>query len=290
MRFDTDGIHIHQSDLKNHCLEKLRLDTVAVGPRLENDAATVGTALHATIEHELGGRVYTDMHACQAHAAHAFLQLLEEYRDAGSPYACSSFGTHDKAIELLTKLACAWYLSPEREELLTAEQLLVEWQFDLPFGQIDVKKHGKKAEQVPVFLAGTADIIHNNMVWDWKTSGSEYRRWEYQRWGRQPDVYTWAAAESGLIAPSTDGTYEFQFKVFVRGADPKLGCQTVQVFRSPNNWEWLREIISQFVNFSYNMGLDRVWPLDDQHVLCSPKWCSFFQGCKGAFVDGERWW
>lgn len=289
MRFDTDGIHIHQSDLKNHCLEKLRLDTVAVGPRLENDAATVGTALHYVIEHELNGSVYADMHECQAFAAHSFLALLERYRDEGAPYACSSFGTHDRAIELLTKLAAAWWHSDEREYLLGVESMKVEWQFDLPFCEVDVKKHGKKAEKVPVFLAGTADLIVGNQVWDWKTAGSEYRRWEYQRWGRQPDVYTWAAANAGLIVPNNDGLYEFSFKVFVRNSDPLVGCQTVTVQRSANNWEWLQEIISQFVNFSYNMGLDRVWPLDDQHVLCSPKWCNFFQGCKGAFVDGERW-
>jgi len=167
--------------------------------------------------------------------------------------------------------------------------LQVEWKFDLPFCEIDVKKHGKKAESVPVFLAGTADIVVDNMVWDWKTSGSEYRRWEYQRWGRQPDVYTWAAAQSGLIVPDRDGLYRFDFKVFVRNADPNAGCQTVTVARSANNWKWLETVIGRFVNFAYNMGLDREWPLDDQHVLCSPKWCSFFDRCKGSVVDGGSW-
>lgn len=290
MKYDENGIHIHQSDLKNHCLEKLRLETIATGPRLENDAATVGTALHAVIEHELGGNVYETLYDCQSYAAHTYLRLLEEYQQGGKPYALSSFGTHDRAIELLTKLAAAWYMSAERETLLTASNTpKVEWNFDLPFTEVAVKKHGKKAETVPIYLAGTADIIHDNMVWDWKTAGSEYRRWEYQRWGRQPDVYTWAAATSGLIVPNSDGIYRFDFKVFVRNNDPALGCQTVTVERSANSWSWLNEIINRLVNFMYNMGLDREWPLDDQHVLCSPKWCTFFDMCKGSHVSGDTW-
>lgn len=291
MRFDDAGIHIHQSDLKNHCLEKLRLETVATGPRLENDAATVGTALHAVIEYELQTEQFDTLFDCQSYAAHTYLRLLEEYQRDGKPYALSSFGAHERAIDLLTKLAAAWYMCAERQQLLgAADKPLIEWEFDLPFCEVDVKKHGKKAEVVPVFLAGTADIIFDGMVWDWKTAGSEYRRWEYQRWGRQPDVYSWAAAQSGLITPNSDGAYVFDFKVFVRNSDPTLGCQSVRIYRSENNWAWLREQINRLVNFSYNMGLDREWPLDDQHVLCSPKWCTFFDMCKGAHVDGERWY
>jgi hypothetical protein len=64
----------------------------------------------------------------------------------------------------------------------------------------------------------------------------------------------------------------------------------VSVVRSANNWSWLETVVHRLVNFAYNMGLDREWPLDDQHVLCSPKWCTFFDnGCKGKFVNGETW-
>lgn len=290
MKLDDQGIHIHQSDLKNHCLEKLRLETVATGPRIENDAATVGTALHAVIEHELGGDVYPDLENCCAQAVAEYLGLLEHYQSNGYPYALSSFGSHDKAIGYLVKMAEAWYGCAERQELLGASQApQVEWHFDMPFTVVPVKKHGKKADEVPVFLSGTADIVYNNQVWDWKTAGSEYRRWEYQRWGRQPDVYSWAATQAGLVVPDRDGQVTFLFKVLIRGADPKNGFQTVPIIRTANNWSWLEQIIHRLVNFSYNMGLDGEWPLDDQHVLCSPKWCSFFDMCKGAHVDGQNW-
>lgn len=290
MRFDDQGIHIHQSDLKNHCLEKLRLETIATGPRIENDAATVGTALHAVIEHELAGNIYSDYKTCEAQAAVEYLALLEHYQANGYSYSLSSFGSHNKAIGYLVRLAEAWYLSSERALLLGASSSpQIEWNFDLPFTVVPVKKHGKKADEVPVWLAGTADIVWDNQVWDWKTAGSEYRRWEYQRWGRQPDVYTWAATQSGLVTPDRDGNVTFLFKVFIRGNDPSLGCQTVEIQRSANNWAWLEQIVHRLVNFSYNMGLDREWPLDDQHVLCSPKWCTFFDICKGAHVDGQTW-
>jgi hypothetical protein len=26
------------------------------------------------------------------------------------------------------------------------------------------------------------------------------------------------------------------------------------------------------------------WPMNDQHALCSPKWCPFWDGCKGSHV------
>jgi hypothetical protein len=291
MRIDENGVHLHQSDLKNHCLEKLRLETVAVGPRVENDAATVGTTLHSVIEHELRNGPCDNEFHCEAVAANLYLELLEQYQAEGRPYALSSFGSHDRAISQLVGVTRAWYRSTERQQLLNGSQLpQVEWNFDLPFCEVEVKKFGKRAEIVPVWLAGTADIVMPNAVWDWKTAGSEYRRWEYQRWGRQPDVYTWAASQAGLLEPDPNtGLYVFEFKVFVRGTNPDMGCQTVSVDRSPNNWGWLQQIVSRLVNFSYNMGLDREWPLDDQHVLCSPKWCTLWGMCKGSQVDGGTW-
>lgn len=287
MRFDNDGLHIRQSDLKNHCLEKLRLETVATGPRVENDAATVGTALHHVIETELGGQVFTTETDIRSYAAHTYLAMLEAYQIDGAGYVLSSFNTHDKAIDLLANLASSWYASSEREMLLARTDVLSEWNFDLPFTEVEVKKHGKKAETIPVYLTGTADIVMPEAVWDWKSAGREYAGWEKQRWDKQSDVYTWAAHKSGLLHPNADGLFEFHFKVFLRGA--VRSPQTVTVYRSSGQWEFLKDNLSRFVNFVYNMGLDREWPTNDQDVLCSPKWCSFYDACKGQHVDGQRW-
>lgn len=287
MKIDDNGIHLHQSDLKNHCLEKLRLDTIAVGPRQENDAATVGTVLHTVIEDELVNGFYeSEQHAVQ-HGAYKYVELLEQYSADGNPYVMGTFGSHEKALFSLENLVRSWYRCDDRSNMLSSvEAPIIEWKFDLPFTEVKYGK--KKTDIIPVFLAGMSDIIWQNKVIDWKSSSSEYRRWELQRWGRQPDVYTWAAAQAGLIAPNKDGLYDFEFKVFVRGNQPILP-QTVTVQRGPNNWLWLGTIVDRLVKMAMTVGVENEWPLDDQHVLCSPKWCGFFDVCKGAVVNGETW-
>lgn len=288
MKFTNEGITLHQSDLKHHCLEHLRMATVAVGPRTETDAATVGTLLHATIEEELKNGFFADENECVEWAAAAYVLLLEEYQAGDATYVMSTFKDHTAAITSLANLARSWYRSDLRTDLLTDDNKEVEWFFDLPFGEFEVKKHGRKSEIIPVRLAGMADLVWRNRVDDFKSASSEYKQWECQRWGRQPDVYTWAAAESGLIVPDKNDEYHFNFQVFVRRAVP-VGVQTVPVVRTSNHWAWLRTIVGNVVNLAYNMGLDRPWPLDDQHVLCSPKWCEFWSQCKGSQVSGVTW-
>lgn len=289
MRILDDGVHIHQSDLKNHCLEKLRLDTTVPGARVENDAATVGTTMHHLIEHEASHCPFDREDDAVQWAMQHYADLVQQYETAGVPFVLSSFSSHDRAVNMIDVLARSWYRCPERDVILV-EKPKIEWEFDLPFRTVNVKRSGRTTLEIPVWLAGTADVLFNNqsMLWDWKTSGSEYRGWEFQRWGRQPDVYTWAAAQQELLEPGDNGLYRFDFKVFVRRSEP-TDPQTVTVYRSPNNWEWLGKIVERLVNMIYLVDLDSEWPLDDQHVLCSPKWCSHFASCKGMFINGERW-
>lgn len=289
MRIQDDGIHIHQSDLKNHCLEKLRLDTTMPGARVENDAATVGTVLHHLIEEETCTATFEAEDDAVQWALQHYVDLVKQYEADGVPFVMSSFNSHDRAVSCLDVLARSWHRSQERETVLDACPK-IEWEFDLPFRTVQVKRSGRTTLEVPVWLAGTADVLFNDrsMLWDWKTAGSEYRQWELQRWGRQPDVYTWAAAQQGLLEANSHGLYRFDFKVFLRRSEPQEP-QTVTVLRSANNWEWLGKIVDRLVNMIYMLSVDAEWPLDDQHVLCSPKWCSHFAACKGSMVDGERW-
>ena len=291
MKIEPRGIVLHQSDIKSHCLEQMRLYMVAEGPRMETDAATVGTVLHAVIDYELQGQPFDTEHDAVAWAAAEFVCTLEAYKRAGATYSMSTFDSHDKALRSLSWLVKSWYHCPERTELLYTESIEFksEWSFDLKFMDVEVKKHGKKAEVIPVYLAGQADLVAGDRVYDWKTAGSEYKQWEYQRWGRQPDVYTWAAAEAGLIQPDRDGLYYFDFKVFVRRQEIRLP-DTITVKRSANHWDWLKVMIHRLVTMQYNLGLDVGWPLDDQHVLCSDKWCPFWSGCKGALIDPTKGW
>jgi hypothetical protein len=290
VKVTDEGIVLHQSDLKSHCLEQMRLKMITDDPPAETDAATVGTCLHDVIDHELAVAPFDSEADAVAYGAAYYVELLEHYQKVGSTYSMATFETHDRALKALSWLVKSWYHSPERHELMYGgDELHSETSFHLPFCTVPVKKHGKKAEDVPVFLAGTMDLVYANRVYDWKTAGSEYKQWEYQRWGRQPDVYTWAAAQLGLVQPDSDGLYYFDFKVFVRRQEIRLP-DTVTVKRGPNHWAWLEVMVNRLVNMWYNLGTEVGWPLDDQHVLCSDRWCPFWSQCKGVLIDPTKGW
>jgi hypothetical protein len=88
--------------------------------------------------------------------------------------------------------------------------------------------------------------------------------------------------------PNENGVYPFTFKVFLKRVAP-AGIESVTTYSGPGNWSFLRHKVFNLVNMYYQLGLDNPWPLDDGHVLCSPKWCGYWDRCKGAHVSGETW-
>lgn len=288
LRIEKDGYHVRQSDVETYlaCPEQLRLKMVVDdGSSHETDAAVVGTVLHKVIENEIGGLVYGTLGECKKFGAETFLQMLETFAaDPLCSYSAASFGTHTRALELLGNLCEAWYNSDERATLLCypPEQLSTEWNFDRLFIT-------RPEEKPDIYLAGTSDLVFDNMVWDWKSTSSmrSYTPWEKQRWAVQPTVYTWAASDAGLVVPNSEGLFRFDYKVFVRGKP--TAPQTVTVYRSENSFAWLAQIVLNMVNMAEKMGTDDPWPLNDHSALCGPKWCPFWSSCKGAIIDGETW-
>lgn len=246
--------------------------------RDETDAATVGTALHAVIEHETNKGFFKTLKRLRTLGHEKYLGLLEEYAEAGACYTRSSFGTDAKALAALDKMVGTWFASAERLQLQHEDNLKVEWEFDVPF---------RTFGDVSIRLAGTSDLVllDRNQLWDWKSAGRTYERWEKQRWAVQPTVYTYAAAQEGLIVPNQDGLYEFRFKVFPRNGGP---VQDVPVFRSTGSVNWLEQQIGSMLNVMTAVP-DGPWPLNDHGALCGPKWCPFWSKCKGQFVSGETW-
>ncbi len=294
MKRDADGWHLHQSDINGHCLEQLRLDTVAEGPRQETDAATVGTALHAGIEDELNNGFWDDENAFCGFTAQQFLELLEGYQADGANYVRSTMETDLLALKQLDQIARAWYRSSERQMLMQHDpkDRIVEWEFDLHFMDVVCRRTSRtKPEVIPIYLAGTADLVllDKQRIWDWKSANSSYKRWEKQRWAPQQVVYTWAANEAGIITPNADGVIPFEYKVFLKQAKP-AGCETVSVSAGPGNWDFLAHKLTYLVNMMYMVGFEDPWPLDDMHVLCSPKWCGHWDRCKGLHVSPETDW
>ena len=282
LKINDDGtvITLHQSDIEtwHTCGEQMRL-VHKTNNRDETDAASVGTAMHGLIEHEIENGFYKTLKGAQSFACNFFADLLESYKENGSNYSRSSFGTDLKALDTLKVLVTAWFHCPERDELKYEQNLLTEWSFDVPFVTFG---------DVSIRLAGTSDLVllDRNQIWDWKSAGRAYERWEKQRWAIQPTVYTYAAAHEGLLVPDEFGRFEFHNKVFVRGKTSPP--QDVTVYRTKANWDWLESQIASMLAVMVALP-DGPWPLNDHGALCGPKWCAFWSQCKGSFVSGETW-
>lgn len=280
------GIHVHQSDIKSwlNCGEQVRLTRlVADEGRFQTDAATVGTVTHALIEEELNDGFFQDVRDAQAWAAHKFLAVLEQYAADGDVYSRSSFDTDLKALKVVERLASSWYHCDERHWLASLDEgaYITEWDFDVPLGI--------SYQNTDIYIAGQADLllVHQGL-WDWKTASQSYKRWEKQRYDVQSTAYTYAAHYEGLLEPNHFNEYHFTFKVF----DTKLATpgppDSVTVKRSADNWNWLRTQVVNMLSVQYALP-EGPWPLNDNHVLCSPKWCPVWDSCKGHHVSGETW-
>lgn len=286
MLLNDSGIHLHQSDVESFrkCPESKRLDVIngldAFGELFESDAATVGTGMHATIEYELAGNWQTDLFRLKEYASNWFMETMRTYAVSGVRYSRETFRTDLKAIASLEILVESWFKSEEREMLqhMDPADRLVEWQFDLPF---TVDRNGRQ-----IWLAGKADLVLPNEVWDWKSASGDYKPWEKQRWAIQPTTYLWAASESGLIRPNLDGEFKFRYKVAVRKSTA-VKFQTVTVTRGEGQFDWLKKLTRNMSEYIESQGFQNEWLLRDESALCSGKWCSFWDQCKGSHVSPE---
>lgn len=294
MRVDEAGIHIRQSDIGAYisCPEQLRRlywddrqgEEAYVGA--ESDAALVGTALHQLIREELDNGFFGNMADMQDFAEQFFHSQIASFAIMGIPYNRESFKTDAKAAQLLSDLVTDWVYSAERDFLQgqDPQDRLVEWEFDVPFITV---------MDTPIWLCGTSDLVlpRQNMVWDWKTSGRPYDLWEKQRWAIQPSVYLYAAHHQGHVSfdPKT-GLIPFEYKVFMRGGKEIRPAETYRVNRSAGSFGWLGKVVTNMVTMQLKMGTDTEWPLNDHGWHCSPKWCPFFDTCKGEHVSPRNNW
>jgi hypothetical protein len=129
-------------------------------------------------------------------------------------------------------------------------------------------------------LSGAIDYV-DLIPRDWKTSGSGmgYEKWELQRWNIQATVYTWAAMMLGLVdpVPHSTGEHQFPFEFVVMGGK---AVKRVTITRTEADWSWLQDKVIRLAKL-IESGLDP-WPVNDNHALCSPKWCPAWDDCKGS--------
>lgn len=292
MKFDDGVLTLHQSDISHFitCPEQFRV-TNGLGPlvqvdgdqyRSESDAATIGTCLHAVIEHELTGSRFKNLEAALRWARDWMGETITGYIRDEVDYRTESYGGDPgRTLQAVNLLVESWYQSKERKYWLSRDpkSFQVECGFDVHF----VDRPGQVISEIR--LAGTPDIVDigENRVVDWKSASRTYQRWEKQRWAHQATVYTFAAADVGLIQPNGDGLYRFDYRVFERGK--VVEAQEVTVWRGVGQWGWLTQLVNNIADMMESDA--EVWPLRDDHALCGPKWCPIWNQCKGQFVADD---
>jgi hypothetical protein len=277
-----DGRYHHrlrQSTLESvdKCAELGRRTIFKLIDRGESDATATGTSLHHGIEqkllHVIEGWDFSQAEATEcALGAWRTLDASGEIRWVQRPDTPKS----RQSIELYLRQCVALFF---QDVLPTLHPELVEPEF----GPIVLHEDDERV----IEATGTADYFDSVFgLGDWKTASQKYLQWEKQRWAIQPTVYNWAFGELGYVSATEPNP--FTFWIFLKTS--KVELQKITVWRGPNDTAWLKHKALQVAKLCEaeinGQPLDS-WPLNDNHVLCSPKWCDAWSQCKGQFYEGD---
>lgn len=277
------SVFVRQSWLNDAmmCPERSRLLKLFPESRRENDSAMMGTAVHKGIEAVLTG-VVSDADAAGQFAVEWFKSRRQELIDEGRDV----FVTNTNPLQWyshIDTMAKAWFrdVSP-----LVERGGLVEHQFCQQVATVDSPVVG----QFSLFFEGTIDYIVPSAesgvvtIWDWKTSSRKYYEAEKQSRDVQSAVYVSAVVASG----AADFPVGFKFGVMTRSGS-SVG-QVVSVLRSQEHYKWIVSQASSVVNgflLSERFLPDGSWMRNDQHHLCSARWCPVWSKCKGSFLGHD---
>lgn len=252
------------------CPEQARLDMRGELPRVETDATAIGTAVHTAIEHVLLKNADYDDALQVALVTFADLEALDNFQYVKA----KTFGT---CTQYVTNCFTSWYQHVYPQ---LGEPLSVERTFKVKLAE-GLSKRIVIPTQAELWLSGTWDL--DDSAWglvDWKNKGQEIKRWEVDRFGIQPTVYTYA--KRVLDDLGMDGELPFTFVNMIKG--PSITPpQIVTVYRHAGHYEWLKTMLWRIVDLYWqtDMGASP-WPLNDAGWFCSERWCKNWAGCKGA--------
>jgi hypothetical protein len=244
------------NDALGVCLERARRDRLGLLPRTESDAAALGTAVHAGIEQMLHDAMGIGEATEFAYSEWHRISSLPNFR-----WLSFNEGDHEVVEAYIFTALHAWY----RDVFNLLQPQAIEHPFSFTFYEDD---------QRVIELTGTIDYIGKwsriPVVADWKTGKRKYSERDKQKQAIQASVYTAAAEAAGF------GRRPFRYGVMVRGKDE---VQVVDITRWPAHDEWLKQ---QCLSLAYMLESELpVWPLNDQHFLCSSAWCPAWSSCKG---------
>lgn len=266
MRVDEENkrIWVRQSWLNDVmiCPERARLSVTLPEWRMGSDATHIGTAVHAGIEHYL-----TNDDATGAYQAGG--RALEKLIETEPFKVISTDGVEDMRMYTIRLLDT--FFSEVAPHVTLGGR--VEQNFGVKlFDLVDNE----------VWLGGTIDYVDpNGIIWDWKTAGRKYSQGEKQRQSIQATAYAYACVENGW---ATDYPVRFNYGVMTR-ANKSVG-QIVPVVRTKAHVDWFRHQVQSVVAPFMRVGFDNQWMANDQHGLCSEKWCPYWSICKGSRISG----
>lgn len=272
MRIETaDGttkVWVRQSWLNDVmiCPERARLGLERPDWRQSSDATHIGTAVHRGIEHILLGYEGNPIDT----ASRELERLMET-----EPFKVNSTNGPGEMREYVPALMQAF----QRDILPSVETgagSMVEKNFGVKLYETD-----RYDDRLEVWLGGTVDYVDpNGVLWDWKTAARRYSQGEKQRQAIQASAYAYAARELGW---SQANPIRFNYGVITRTSKP--AGQIVPVVRSGPHVDWFKSQVESVVSMALTLGLGNRWMTNDQHGLCSEKWCPFWSICKGSHIS-----
>lgn len=247
------------------CPEQARLEMVGQMPKSSSDATAIGTAVHAGIEAVLLNKGDPLEAATQAFEA----EVMQPH------FRWVQTKTLATAHQHIAMALDAWHATifPQLSAVRSIEE---KFRLFLCSGETAGKPW-------VAYVEGAWDAEFDDGLWDWKTANDERKYkggfggegWKLKRWAIQPTVYTLAKATRDDCFDSQP----FTFGAMVKGTSM---AQTLEVQRGPDEWAWLRvQVGSIMALITANLPQ---WPLNDQHALCSGKFCPVWDSCKGKHV------
>lgn len=284
---DARTIRIRQSwlDTAIRCPERGR--QAIIRPHLdgEGDAACAGTAAHAAIEAHLKGELPVEL--MEQYAQEWARKMIDEgvVHDDGIVYPIE-FKSFESASELIYHAGnCTrGWIQDIRPHLIASDQFEGQQEVRFEFEAFEMNDYG-----LPwlVIFQGTVDHVpeHVRRLWDWKNKGSDMKQKELQRTDIQKIVYS-AAAVNGCFGHEFEWPVRFAWGNNVR-LKTKARSQIVEAEVLQAHWDWLTRRTRTIINLFLNFGLAQEWPTDEDHFLCSQKWCPWYADCRGAHITAD---
>ena len=281
MRLDNNGGHdvtkvfIRQSWLGDAlmCPERARLTALHPETRKENDSAMMGTAVHAGIEQVLNSEIQPE--DIGDYSVNAFFEREKELNAEGKKINITNTDPKNWAKHI-NSMANAWV-----SDIMPHVPLggISEYKFATKVADVD-----NELFEYELWYEGTMDYFHPKGIWDWKTAARKYYQAEKQTQNVQSAVYAEASHALGMI----EYPVEFNFGVMIRNASST--GQIVSITRTPEHGQWIIDqtiaLVNNLLTVQAKMPSSR-WIVNDQHYLCSQRWCPVWSMCKGSYITGE---